>query len=79
VVAIVSRQTEISPVGGFLRSVREVLLGAKELLDTELHVHVPFWSHGGIGIRCCVVLCAERNNGWVDGFFTDKDGGFLEP
>ena len=58
---------------------RDVCLGAKELLDTERHIHVPFLAHEWVGIRFRVVLCAERNNRRIDGFFTDKGGGMLEP
>ena len=54
---------------------RDVLMRANKLLNTERHIHVPFLAHLWVGIRCCVVLCAERNIRGVDGFFIDKGGG----
>ena len=54
---------------------RDVLMRANKLLNTERHIHVPFLAHQWISIRCCVVLCAERNNRGVDGFFINKGRG----
>ena len=78
-VPIVPRQTEVTLDDSFLRSVRDVVMRTCELLNTERHIHVPFLTHRWVGIRCCVVLCAERNNRGVNGFFTNKGGGMLEP
>ena len=74
------RQTKVTLNNGFLRSKRDIVMRAYKLLDTKQHIHVPFLAHRWIGIRCCVVLCTERNNRGVNGVFTNKGGGrMLEP